>query len=306
MRITNALVTRSIIDRLASSSLKLNEAQDRVSTGLKVQKMSDDPTAGSAIMQSSSALRAIEQFKRNVQSVGSQLSGEDTALGEVTNLLSRAKELAAGQVGVTASAQTRLAAAAEVKQLISQVVQVGNTKLGEGYLFGGANSPSTPPFDETQSATAPFYVSIPAGQTVPASPTGMRAVEAAQGQTIMGPHDGNTVFVQTGTLQALNDLYVGLTTNNPVAIGNAMGAVDTAFTKTQALVGDVGARANQVDSVSAGLDAYKSNLTLLKSDLSEVDMEEAITEMLARQTAYQAAMMATSKVMGMSLTDYLR
>jgi len=37
-----------------------------------------------------------------------------------------------------------------------------------------------------------------------------------------------------------------------------------------------------------------------------VDMEEAITEMVARQTAYQAAMQASSRVMGLSLTDYLR
>ena len=44
----------------------------------------------------------------------------------------------------------------------------------------------------------------------------------------------------------------------------------------------------------------------LKSDVEEVDVEEAVTELVSRQTAYQAAMLATSRVMGLTLADYLR
>jgi len=39
---------------------------------------------------------------------------------------------------------------------------------------------------------------------------------------------------------------------------------------------------------------------------AEVDAAEAFTEAVARQTAYQAAMLASSRVMGLSLADYLR
>ena len=82
--------------------------------------------------------------------------------------------------------------------------------------------------------------------------------------------------------------------------------LDAAFDGLQARVGEVGARQNQADAVKGGLAALESTLSQQKSELSEVDAERAITEMLARQTAYQAAMLASSKVMGMSLTDYLR
>jgi len=40
--------------------------------------------------------------------------------------------------------------------------------------------------------------------------------------------------------------------------------------------------------------------------LSEVDQEKAITDLVSRQTAYQSAMLATSRVIGLTLTDYLR
>jgi flagellar hook-associated protein 3 FlgL len=305
MRITNALITRDIIARLSTNSAKLAEAQDRVSTGLKVKTMSDDPTAASAIMQASSSLRAIDQYMNNVRQVGSELDAEDTALGQVTDIMTRAKELAVSESGANASAQTRAAAAQEVKALIAQVVQIGNTKIGDAYLFGGSNSSAVAPFDGNQTAQAPLYVALGSGGT-PVPAQGMRAVEIATGQTMLGAHDGNAVFVQTGVLQSLQDLYDGLTTNSPTAITTAETSLDTSFAAVQTLVGDVGARRNQVDTVQASLTAFQSNMETVKSDLSEVDMEQAITEMVARQTAYQAAMLASSKVMGLSLTDYLR
>jgi flagellar hook-associated protein 3 FlgL len=76
--------------------------------------------------------------------------------------------------------------------------------------------------------------------------------------------------------------------------------------RLQATVGDVGARQNHADALTTGLAALSDTLTRQQSDLGEVDAEEAITEMLSRQTAYQAAMLASSKVMGVSLADYLR
>ena len=85
-----------------------------------------------------------------------------------------------------------------------------------------------------------------------------------------------------------------------------MNQLDNAFNSVQALVGDVGARGKQLDTTQQNLVAYQSNLTAFKSDLQDVDVEQAVTELTNRQMAYQAAMLATSKVMGLTLTDYLK
>jgi len=66
------------------------------------------------------------------------------------------------------------------------------------------------------------------------------------------------------------------------------------------------ARQNAAEVVTAGLAALDQSLTRHKAELSEVDAAEAFTEAVARQTAYQAAMLASSRVMGLSLADYLR
>ncbi len=304
MRVTNALITRSLSRRLLENQRLLAEAQERVATGKRVQKMSDDPTAGSAIMQASGQLRAIEQYRRNVNAIGSRVDAEESALDQITQLMTRAKELGIGQIGSTANAGSRDAAAKEVQQLFAQVLQLGNQRFGDEYLFGGSTAQDRVPFDATQTGTAPRFVPLVAG--APAPPQGVRVVEAGAGQVVAGPHDGKTVFVDTKVLEVLHDLGAALDADDQAGIASAMTALETSFTGVQALVGEIGARQNQVDTIRTQLDALQQNLDVYRSDLSEVDMEKAITEMVGRQTAYQAAMLASSKVLGLSLTDYLR
>jgi flagellar hook-associated protein 3 FlgL len=146
---------------------------------------------------------------------------------------------------------------------------------------------------------------------------GERAVEAgAGGQRLVGPHDGTSIFLgrapdgspdpSVGLLPALRAMAAALETGTQGDVADALGALQTAEAGLQATVGDVGARQNHADTLSGGLAALQETLERHKSDLSEVDAEQAVTEMLARQTAYQAAMLASSKVMGTSLADYLR
>jgi flagellar hook-associated protein 3 FlgL len=218
--------------------------------------------------------------------------------------MTRAKELGIGQLGATADASSRAAAAAEVQQLFAQALQVGNQRFGDEYLFGGNTAQGHVPFDPAQTGSPPRFVSLVAG--VPVAPQGVRVVEAGAGQIVAGPHDGTTVFVDTKMLEVLHDLGTALAANDGAGLTTAMRALDASFTDVQTLVGEIGARQNQVDTIRTQLDALEQNLDVYRSGLSEVDMEQAITEMVGRQTAYQAAMLASSKVLGLSLTDYLR
>jgi flagellar hook-associated protein 3 FlgL len=306
MRVTNALITRDIITRLQTNQSRVAEAQDRVSSGLRIRKMSDDPSDAGAVLQTSAALRALGQYRRNVEAVGSRLDAEEASLDSVTQVIMRAKELAIEEAGANSSRETRTAAAAEVQQLLEQAIAVGNQTFGDEFLFGGANAAALAPFDKAQTGTPPLYVSLRGAPAAPVVPQGSRAVEIAAGQTMPGAHDGKTVFLDTGVFQALHDLHAALVADDTAGIDSAATALDTAFTGVQALVGDVGARQSRVETLTAGFDAMQMNLEERKGNLREVDMEQAITEMLNRQTAYQAAMLAASKVMGMSLMDYLR
>jgi len=301
MRITNSIISRAQIAAIANSMANLDRAQTRVTTGKKLLAASDDPTAAMQIMTSDTSLRALDQYRTNVARATSRIGLEDSVLQQIGDLLTRAKELGAQQIGSTADQSTRAVANSELQQVFREIVQLGNTKFGNEYMFGGDQS-QTVPFTWTGSGATLDYTTT--------NPAGTRSIEINDGQTMAVAMDGSQLLLDTGILDAVRALSRALdpasTTYGTAGIGSAMNDIDTAFDAVQTLVGDVGAKGKQLDTTQTNLDAFKANLQTFKSDLSEVDIEQAVTELTQRQVAYQAAMLATSKVMGLTLTDYLR
>jgi flagellar hook-associated protein 3 FlgL len=293
MRITNNMVSRNSLAGLQRALKQVDSAQNRVTTGLRVERASDDPSAANSIMASGSSIRAIDQYKRNINSARARLDREESVLGSVSSMLERAKELGVGQGSSTADAQTRLTAKAEIDQLIQTAIQLGNTSHEGEFLFGGDQS-NVAPFT---SNTAPFSA---------APPTGTRRTEISSALAVRTNHNGTEVFLTTGVLASLEQLSIALGANDQTAIQNSLTGLDASHASVQVLVGETGAASQQLDVASSNLDALDTSLRSFKSELQDADIEKAVTELVGRQTAYQAAMLATSRVMSLNLADYLR
>jgi flagellar hook-associated protein 3 FlgL len=252
-------------------------------------------------MATKSSLRALDQYKTNVQAATTRVTQEDSVLQQISNLLDRLKQLGVAQATDTATAQTRTVANAEVQQIFGQLVALGNTQLGGEYLFGGQKT-TTQPFAATGSGATLNYTST--------NPTGQRAVAIGDGQTIAATHDGTQVFISSGVLDAAKQPAQSLDSSSPTygqsGIGNALSSIDSASQAVQTLIGETGANEQQLTTTTQNLTALSTNVTTLQSNLQDVDLEQAMTELTSRQTAYQAAMLAMSKVANLTLTNYLR
>ena len=82
--------------------------------------------------------------------------------------------------------------------------------------------------------------------------------------------------------------------------------VGRAFDSVQVALGETGARVQQLELARSNAESLELGLKEYRSDLSEIDLEEAVTNLLSRQNAMQAALMSTSRLLNISLTDYLR
>jgi len=279
----------------------LLKAQAQVSSGKRMQAPSDDPLAATQVMSSGSSLRALDQYRSNVQAASSRIAQEDAVLQQIGDLVTRAKEIGLSEGGSTASDATRATANAEVQQIFGEIVSLGNTKFGDEYLFGGAQS-QTEPFAATGSGATLDYTTT--------TPQGGRSINVGDGQTMAVAHDGKQLLLDSGVLDAVKQLSRSLDPASPTygraGIAASLTSIDSSFDAVQSLVGDVGAKGKELDSTQQNLAAYKTNLTTFKSNLEDIDIEQAVTELTNRQVAYQAAMLATSKVMGLTLSDYLR
>ena len=297
MRITNNIVMRNAVSGLVGNRDAVLKLQREVSSGVRIQTASDDPTIADRVMGSSSGLLAIDQYKRNIDAATTRNSMEDSSLTQVTDLMARAREIMVSQMTGTANAASRTVASKEMEQIFNQVVSIGNTQLDGSFVYGGDASTTTPFVSTGTGATLDFTTS---------NPTGTRAIAVSAGQSLIPAHDGKQIFLDSGVLTSLRDASVALAINDTTAGTTSMTTMDASFQKVQELLGETGARTNTLQIATQNLTALKTNLMAFRSNAQDIDVEATVTALVTKQTAYQAAMMATSKVLGMSLADYLR
>ena len=290
MRITNAILQRTALGGVTRGLSSLEEATRKATSGLRIERPSDDPVATTGIMQSSSSLRAIDQYLRNLSTAESRLAVEDDVLAQLSDLLSRAREVGVGQGGDTATAQTRQAARLEVDGLLESVRSLGNTRLGEAWVFGGDEA-HRPPFGD---------------DPLQPLPEGDGSLEVAAGRLVQTAHSARTIFSDSGALDALTALSEALDQDDRSAIATALQGLEGAHSAVQSLVGEVGARMNRVDVARENLTALDLNLRTYRSDLQDIELEEAISNLVRQQVAYQTALAANARILSLNLTDYLR
>src|ERR671921_1192823 len=114
--------------RVANQALQV--AMERLSTGKRINSAKDD-AAGLAIASSmTSQIRGMNQAVRNANDGISFAQTAEGALGEVTNMLQRIRELAVQSKSGTYSAADRTNLHAEAVQLQSQIADVlANSKF---------------------------------------------------------------------------------------------------------------------------------------------------------------------------------
>lgn len=321
MRITNNSLQRDALARMQQSMQEFARAQRRAVSGLRLERASDDPGMVGTAMQTRGELRALTQYRANVKSASSRITAEETVLDQITTVLTRAKELAVAQGGDNATQATRETALAEINELIKHVVHLGNTQIAGDYLFGGVD-PKQAPIVEHPAGSGQYAVATEVPSTDPIDPDAPAPVPAAPvrvevgaGQYVQPVQDAANIFGAgdaSGTagadvLKALYSLRDALASNDGAAVrATALPLLDTSFQAVQTRLAETGARSNYLQVTLSNLDALDGNLQTFKSDLEELDFETAVTELVSKQTAYQAAMMATSRVIGMTITDYLR
>jgi flagellar hook-associated protein 3 FlgL len=300
MRISDTMNTQATIANFAQLRDQVDAAQTQVSSGLRFSQASQDPAAAAGVMLNNTQLNALAQYQKNVDTATRRSNLEDGVLSQMNTLMANAQQLAISQATSTATPATMQATAQQVNQLLAQAVQLANTKDGNEYLFGGMTS-SVQPFSVNQSGAAyTFTISNP-------PPTGQRQVEIGPGQLIPTNHDGTQAFgtATTGPLASLQSLAAALQTGTVSAVQSTLGDLDTQVTNIQSLVGENGAWGNRLQITSSNLTALTNQLTTSNASLQDVNIETAMTNLTGRQTAYQAAMAATSRVLGLSLANYL-
>lgn len=149
MRIADKMAFNQVNSTVAKNRSDMADLQAQAATQKRINKPSDDPLASARVLGARTEERGNAQYIKNMNNARSFLEFSDQALGELSDILVRAKELAIGQASdASGNADSRMVTAAEVDQIHSQALQIANRKLGERFIFGGYRTQDLP-FDNS-------------------------------------------------------------------------------------------------------------------------------------------------------------
>lgn len=146
-RVSEGSTVHAIKHSVGKTKSKLEQLQLKGSNLKRVSKPSDDPMGNMEILSIRSRKVDSSQFQRNASVAKAQLSLTENAITELTEILTKAKEIAISQASNLFDVSIRKSVAKEVKQLRSQALSIANRRMGNKFIFAGHKS-LTRPFNE--------------------------------------------------------------------------------------------------------------------------------------------------------------
>ncbi len=257
-----------------AASKMLGTAMERLSSGKRLNSAKDD-AAGLAIATSMTAqVRGMNQAIRNSNDGIALAQTAEGALGEVTNMLQRVRELAVqSSSGTYQDATDRVYMQAEVDELTAQIGQViTNTEFNGVVLF------------DASTAAVTVQTGANAADTVDLTMADLTALAASGGAA--GSYD-----VSTAT-----------------AANTLLGTLDTELDSINSARASLGAGQNRLESVVNNLTSNATNLSDARSRIEDADYSAETTALAKAQILSQAstAMIAQANQSQQNVLSLLR
>jgi flagellin-like hook-associated protein FlgL len=144
-RVSDLLRTSTAASQIARTQRRLLQTQNELSTGRRLNSASDDPGDAAIAQQLQKTLEQRRAFLTNLNRAKNHLGAVDSTLGDLSDLLQQAQQIASANVGSDVTADQRAGAAAIIASMYGEALSLANRQFEGIYLFAGDRS-NAPPF----------------------------------------------------------------------------------------------------------------------------------------------------------------
>jgi flagellar hook-associated protein 3 FlgL len=184
-RISTASAFETGINTLQKRQGELNQAQQQLTSGKRISRLSDDPVAAARAERARATQARSDADQRAVDSSRNAVSQVESAFGDATELVQQARELLVAAGNTSYGPKERSSIAQQLAAIRAQIFQVANRGDGAGgYLFSG------------QGVTAPPFVDAPGG-VIDVATSG--ASHTASSEPLPLAADGRAAFLSART-----------------------------------------------------------------------------------------------------------
>ncbi len=286
----NAMITGNSV---RGTNRNIAKSLERLSTGLRINRASDDAAGLSISEQLRTQVRGTHQATRNANDGLSLLRIAEGAANEISSMLQRMRELSIQASNDTLTCTERAYTNQEVQSLMNEIDRIANSTQYNGMTlidgrtgsFGlGANSVlhigANNNYGNINGTIDTMKISIP-GLTI-------TALGLSLGADTMGTGSTNV------TSQA-----------NAFA---AISAIDNALSSVNSMRSDMGAYMNRLEHAVANLEVQESNMQGAESAIRDADFAFETTQFTKNQILMQAgtAMLGQANQLPQSVLSLLQ
>ncbi|WP_076261858.1 flagellar hook-associated protein FlgL [Intrasporangium flavum] len=292
LRVTDQSMSLAAQRALGERQSRLASAQQTATSGARITRPSDDPAGTGEALRVRGDLAAQAQYQRNIDDGSAWLATIDSALDGATGVLRQVRDAVVQGGNGSLTQDARDALATVVDGLRADLLSAANTRYLGRSVFAGTSDADAAFTD----GTPPTFNGAPGSVVRRVGPDATVAVDA----------DGRSAFGSgsTSAFTVLDDIAADLRAGvDPTA---RLGALDGALKDVVAARAEAGTRTTLLQRASQTATEATTALTSRRTAIEEVDLGQAVLDLQLQQTAYQAALAVTAKVLQPSLTEFLR
>ena len=295
MRVSSKAMWDTTRYQLGNITNELTEASIIVATGKRINSLKDDPVGVTQVLNLKANLSDLDQIEKNLTTAQTWLHAGETALSSVQDIVTESKTLAIAMRSDTANADDRQSSAEQIRGYILELESLANTQVQGQYIFSGTKT-DTKSFelDDQQNPTTATY----SGNSTAFE------IKTGKNSTIEVSQNGGSLF--STLFSSMIDLLNDLETDDAAGIETGIANLNTDFETINTAIADIGAKGARVETREKIIQDLNLSYSESRIELEDADIIEAISHLKSTELAYQAALAATSKLMTMSLVDFMR
>ncbi|MFM0970316.1 flagellar biosynthesis protein FlgL [Yersinia enterocolitica] len=305
MRVTNTSMSRIMMDSMANRTVEYAKLNEQLTSGKRVNKISDDPVASMQLVQLENSKSDVNQYKTNVVRLSGNYSVQEASLKSLEGqlLVVRDKLLAAknGNHSATESATF----GREINLLLDGMMSDLNTKNSEGnYLFAGTKTNIEP---VEYNKTTQIYTFKGNNER--------RDAVVGNGITLQENTDlssslsasGNNLEILTNLKKLANKMIDS--SIKPAAynqeISDNLAAIEIGAKKIGGMLTDLGDKQNRLEHLSNLHDDVEIVNANLEKDLAGIDILQVNSAMQSNFLSTKIAHSMQAKISQLSLFNYI-
>ena len=264
MRINHNISSMIGHGSLMSQQASLSKSLEKLSTGLRINRASDD-AAGLSVSESLRArVRGMTRASSNAQDGIALVQIAEGATGEINNILQRMRELAIQSSTDTMTTTERSYTDKEFGQLMSEITRISSSASYNGMtlLDGGSTS-----FGVSGGLASVLHIGAGSSASV----------------------DRVSVTINSMTLGALGLNSTTTSISGSVVALSALSLIDTAIKSVNTMRSDMGAYVNRLEFAISNLSNQIYNTQDAESRIRDVDFAKETTEFTRAQILTQSA-----------------